>query len=217
MFGYCRALTYIDLHNFDTSSVTSMERMFYNCESLKYINLEGWDTSKVKNMSYMFCDCKLLVTIEGISDFDTSNVTNMECMFSNCESLTSLDLHCVKNEGKRFYANPSGYRIHLLEMFEEEIDEYACIKWNTYNVINMSQMFSNCVSLTYLDISDWYNNMDNNTEYMFCDCKSLRTINFGNMWFSHYNQFRGILNGCPKDVNLICIDPDTRTKLLSTL
>ena len=65
------------------------------------------------------------------------------------------------------------------------------------NVINMSKMFSNCLSLISLpDISSWNTNNVTNMRCMFCDCKSLislpnisgwNTINVTNMSYMFGN------------------------------
>jgi surface protein len=81
----------ININNFDTSSVTTMEKMFYNCKILTSLDLKGFNTSLVKAMNSMFESCTSLVTID-ISSFDTHSVTSMDSMFQNAESLISLDL-----------------------------------------------------------------------------------------------------------------------------
>ena len=51
MFKLCEKLEYLDLSNFDTSNVTSMENMFYNCNNLKYLNLTNFKLKdKLDNM-----------------------------------------------------------------------------------------------------------------------------------------------------------------------
>ena len=57
--GFSKAVE-IDLHNADTSGVTSMRRMFEGCSSCKTFDLTGWNTGKVKDMSGMFYQCAAL-------------------------------------------------------------------------------------------------------------------------------------------------------------
>ena len=98
----------IDLSNFDTSSVTYMDSMFYKCSSLVSIDLSKFNTSLVKDMSTMFYGCISLKYI-NLTNFDTSSVTHMGSMFFNCSSLESLDLSnfntsSVTYMGTMFYA-----------------------------------------------------------------------------------------------------------------
>ena len=89
MFNGCSNLTSLDLSNFDTSNVTSMEGMFYNCSSLTELDLSNFDTSNTINMSCMFYNCKNITSID-LSNVDTSNVKDMICMFYNCYNLTTI-------------------------------------------------------------------------------------------------------------------------------
>lgn len=65
--------------------------MFYGCKALSTIDISNWNTSNVTNMSYMFYNC-LGITSLDLSSFNTSNVTNMSAMFRNCPALTTLDI-----------------------------------------------------------------------------------------------------------------------------
>ena len=50
MFDYCTALKILNLSNFNTSKVTSMEFMFHYCNSLISLDLSNFDTSKVTSI-----------------------------------------------------------------------------------------------------------------------------------------------------------------------
>lgn len=71
--------------NIDTSTVTIMQRMFYNCVRLRTVPL--YNTSKVTDMYQMFDNCKSLTTVPS---FDTRNVTIMSQMFSSCSLLKTV-------------------------------------------------------------------------------------------------------------------------------
>ena len=93
MFGYCEALTNLELSNFDTSNVTNMSRMFYRCGALTNLELSNFDTSKVTNMSYMFGYCSALTIIKGSLDLSSAAlVTNM---FIGCTKLKNVHLKNV--------------------------------------------------------------------------------------------------------------------------
>ena len=51
LFSNNSSLENIDLSNFDTSKVTSMQQMFANMVQLKKLDLSSFDTLKVTNMS----------------------------------------------------------------------------------------------------------------------------------------------------------------------
>ena len=56
MFAYCKA-TSLDLSNFDTSNVTTMQGMFERCQATS-LDLSSFDTSKVRNMKDVFNKCQ---------------------------------------------------------------------------------------------------------------------------------------------------------------
>ncbi|MBO0022803.1 BspA family leucine-rich repeat surface protein, partial [Listeria monocytogenes] len=91
MFNACRALEKLDVSNFDTSSVTTMQAMFENCTGLGELDVSNFDTSSVTTMAYMFDGCTSLEELD-LSNFDTSSVTTMAYMFQNCTALKSLYL-----------------------------------------------------------------------------------------------------------------------------
>ncbi|EHC6329856.1 BspA family leucine-rich repeat surface protein [Listeria monocytogenes] len=83
-----RALS-IDLSNFDTSNVTSMDSMFYANYAVS-IDVSNFDTSQVTNMFGMFESTSYATSLD-VSNFDTSKVTNMSGMFWG-SAATSLDV-----------------------------------------------------------------------------------------------------------------------------
>ena len=91
MFEFCKALTSLDLSHFDTSSCTSVAKMFYHCDDLRSLDLTNFNISKITEMGYMFSDCYSLDSLD-LSSFDTKKVENMEYMFNHCSSIYSLDL-----------------------------------------------------------------------------------------------------------------------------
>ncbi len=147
IFPNCISLTFLDLSNFNTSSVKDMSFMFYGCFSLTSLNLSKFDTNHVKNMSYMFMKCKNLTTL-NLSKFDTNHVEKMNCMFMECTNLNSLNLsnfqtNNVINMSQMFYGCCSLSSLNLSD-------------FTISNVKDISGMFSFCSSLIYLDLSNFH-------------------------------------------------------------
>lgn len=96
-------LTDIDITNWDTSNVTSMQFMFANCGNCRSLDLSSLNTSKVTNMRGMFfnyyCNKYEGDTYVGeesnesldLSTLDTSNVTDMSGMFEGVK-INNLDI-----------------------------------------------------------------------------------------------------------------------------
>ena len=167
MFADYSSLSSLDLSSFNTSSVTDMTRMFSNCSSLTTLDLSSFNTTKVTSMAGMFYNCSKLVDLD-ISSFNTSNVTNMSNMFFNCIDLTTLDVSSfdtsnVTNMSNMFF-DCSGLTTLDLSSFD------------TSNVTNMIQMFYNCSSLTTLDLSSFDTSSVTNMSNMFSSCRGLTTL-----------------------------------------
>ena len=169
--GFYSVIEKLDLSNFNTSNVTSMESMFAGCSSLTSLDLSSFNTSKVTNMYSMFSNCSSLTSID-LSSFNTSNVTNMYGMFKYCSTLTSLDLSSFNtSEVTSMYG-----------MFEycSTLTSLDLSGFNTSKVTNMDFMFSNCSSLTNLDLNGFNTSKVTDMGYMFYYCSSLTSLDLNN-------------------------------------
>ena len=172
LFQDFKALTtIIGLSNLNTSNVKNMPLMFSGCSSLTTLDLSGWNTSRVTNMQGMFSNCSSLTTL-NLSGWKTSNVQNMRNMFTSCSSLTTLDL-----SGWNTFQNTN---IDMYEMFQfcSRLTTLDLSGWNTSNVTNMSEMFSDCMSLATIYVGDnWKTDAVTNSSGMFFNCRSLPNFN----------------------------------------
>ena len=83
---YDTKFEYIDISEWDVSSVEDMSYMFFHCTKLKSVgDLSNWNVSKVENMRWMFGVCEQLKSVGDLSNWDVSNVKNMNGMFFNCK------------------------------------------------------------------------------------------------------------------------------------
>ena len=161
------ALTSLDLTNFNTSNVTTMERMFRSCSSLISLNVSRFDTSKVTNMLGTFGYCSSLTELD-LSSFDTSNVTDMSYMFykdSNLKKiqLSNFDIAEVKTLRSMFYE----CRV---------LDGVDVSNFNTAQVTDFSFMFAFCNSLTSVDVSNFNTENATNMKAMFGECFVLKNL-----------------------------------------
>ena len=132
MFWNCSNLRSLDLSNLNTSLVTDMTYMFDYCSNLTSINLSGFDTSSVKDMTYMFGRCTNLLLLD-LSSFDTSSVTNMGYMFVECRNLISLDL--------RNFDTSSVTRMDYMFAQLDNLISLDLSNFNTSSVKNNNNMF----------------------------------------------------------------------------
>ena len=124
---------YIDISDWDTSSVTNMLSMFYKCNELKSVgDISYWDVSNVTNMAYMFTGCSNLN--QDISRWSVSLVTDMSYMFFGCENfnqnISKWDVSKVADMCAMF---------KFCRSFNQDLS-----KWNISKVRYHSYMFENC-------------------------------------------------------------------------
>ena len=68
MFEGCAQLTSLDIKDFDTSKVLSIQHMFYGCSSLKNLNIKNFNTN-IKNVYNIFKNIDSTVKIIVNDDF----------------------------------------------------------------------------------------------------------------------------------------------------
>ena len=192
----------VDLSNFDTSQVTTMNQMFNSMEKLTSLDLSNFDTSKVTNMYAMFSDMRSLTTL-NLSSFDTSKVTNMRSMFLDVSRLTSLNISNfntskVTDMGLMFYDMSSLTSLNLSNFNTSKVTDMRAMfhyvsrptsldlsSFDTSKVTNMRGMFFGMSSLTSLNLSNFNTSKVTDMGYMFSDMSSLTSLNLSN--FDTYN------------------------------
>ena len=213
MFYALKAITEIDLSEFDFSSVKYMTSMFQNCSSLnklifkennmnnvntmnklflgciklKSLNLSNLKTNNVQNMVSMFEDCHSLRSI-NLENFNAVKVNSMTSLFNNCTSLISLNIKNfkafnLKNMTKMFYLNK---KITVLDL--SSLD--------TSQVTLMNYVFCGCYQLKSIDLSSWNTANVTNMLHLFHNCRQLISINISHFVTSKVTTMNIMFNGC---------------------
>ena len=79
-------MTYLNIRNFDTSKLTTMEYMFYRCYVLTSIDVSSFDTTNVKSMRFMFNNCNSLKELD-LYNFNTLNCDTFTSMFTGVNNI----------------------------------------------------------------------------------------------------------------------------------
>ena len=213
MFSGKKNIIEIDLSQFDTSLVKSMDHMFMNCSSLTSINLTSFNTSQVTTSCSMFNGCSSLSSID-LSNFDTSNNVNLGNMFNGCSSLTSLDLsnfntHNVRHMDYMFNKclNITYLDLSVFDTSSVKGSHYmfsGCSQLTYLNVSNfdtssatqMQYLFNGCKSLVSLNIYNFNTKKVTDMKFMFAECESLTSLNLSHFDTSEINDMRNMFNGC---------------------
>lgn len=200
-FYDCKSLRSVDLSGLDTSSVTSMYRMFEGCSSLASLDLSSFDTSNVQGMSSMFKGCSKLSSLD-LSSFDTSKVTNMSFMFEGCLRLETLNLSSFN----------AGNVVDMSFMFEDcqllKTISFPAVL-NTPKVTDFFGMFSGCRSLEGLDASGFDTSAAKSLGSMFSGCTKLASLDVSNFDTSAATSLSSMFDGCESLTSLDLSSFDT--------
>ena len=159
MFRNCYSLEYINIDNLFTDKALYPSYMFDNCHSLKSLNLQKATFIHAKTLTCLFRNCYSLTSV-NLANFDTAEVIDLSHMFENCYELTSLDLNHIITE----YTTDMSFMFHNCSGLTSLL-----VKFNTYKVKYMQNMFSSCVNLATLNIGSFFTaNVQNYTD-MFKD------------------------------------------------
>ena len=160
---------FIDLNNFNTSSVTYMAYWFDQTSALSTPDLSTFVTSNVFSMDYMFQNSG--VTNLDLSDWDVSKVTSFWSMFRRATSLITLNL-------TDWGVNRTASTVNMSSMFTgtTALANLTLTNFKTTNVTNMGFMFENS-GVTNLDLSDWDVSKVTSFWSMFRRATSLITLN----------------------------------------
>ena len=172
MFSLCSSLINIDMSNFDSSKITSMEGMFYGASNVTSINFTNFNTSSVTHMNAVFFNCYKLKNLD-VSKFDTSSVIMMNGMFDSCYSLTSLDVSKFNTTSTQEF---TGMFSKCFSLTSIDLSHF-----NTSSLTDMMDMFSDCKKIEYLNLSTFYTNNVEGMSYLFGGCENLKTIDFPNL------------------------------------
>lgn len=207
------------LADWNPAALKYLDFTFSGCSSLTDIDgLANWHdkVGNVTSMSYTFIGCRSLENVDGLRNWAVGNVTSLLNTFYSCQNLTNIDaLETWKDKvGKvttvkgAFAGNVNLTNIDALKdwglsdkLTDMDGTFYFCHNlksadlsgWNTTNVIQMRQLFGNCVNMTKVKFGPGFsvaNVIDAQVEVsttpsnwsgcqnMFSGCHRLRYIDF---------------------------------------
>lgn len=216
VFDGCFRLKTLDLRNWNTEKLTStgLGYAFRNCYSLKTIQgLENFYTNNVTSLIALFYNNYSIEDLSGISQWNVGNVTNLSGTFYNCYRIKTLDLSSW-NVNKVTTINTMFYFCRNLEHISFPVAKtgtlsgsqaqafYGCynlqeinLNWITpltSSVTSIGQMFSQCRSLSEINIPEGWNitgcTASESCYRIFSDCYKLQKITGISNWnMSGYN------------------------------
>lgn len=189
-------ISFLNMTEFDTSTVNDMARMFNSCEKLAELNISTFDTSRVRSMSAMFCNCKSLATL-SVTNFNTNSVISMQKMFSGCENLH--DFYGVSNFNTNIVTNMQG-------MFQncKTLDVFISPNFDMVMVVDASYMFEGCSNVSRIVLSSATPPAYADLSYMFANCFNLQELDIRNLRYDYQMTCDNMFSGTPKLNHIIC-------------
>ena len=186
MFNECKSLKTLDMPNFDTSSVTNMEKMFNECNLIEEIKFSNYNTSLVTNMNEMFNNCLHLIKLD-ISNFDTYQVENMYHIFNGCNSIrtfeiSNLILYKLKTPIRDLFGDLENNLVmkNMYEAIKKIKDEENIIKDIDFNIIMEVIIFPNIYSSTHV-VSSFFDIKKISKSNMYVDGEEVELNNEVNL------------------------------------
>ena len=163
-----RAITQLDLRNFDTSNVMYMGEMFYGCLGLQTILVSnGWNTENVTLSNNMFTDCISLVGGDGTTY--SANYTDKTKAFAGVGGyLTDPNLKIPY----AVYLNDTLTFYYDFEFANQKGDVYTTLRTSSGNSWGVHKADITNVVFT----EDFQNACPTSTAHWFSGCKNLMSI-----------------------------------------
>ena len=205
-FAGCTALTEVpSLGNWDVSSLTKIQYMFYQSPNVTSIDVSDWDVSNVTIFSNMFntllTEVGNLISIGDISGWDVSNGTSFQNMFRGT-GITSIDISGWDlrgtTNGNRFASGvfascislqsitakniQLGNKINYMFQETESLQSLDLTGADFSLVTEAMYAFADC-NLPSIDVSGFGFGALTEVEYMFQNMTSTTTVNISNLTF----------------------------------
>lgn len=202
MFNSCYKVVTLDVSNWNTENVTLMDFLFTYCKALTSLDVSKWSTDKVLNMEYMFTFESENLTTLDVSHFNTSNVLYMNNMFQGAHGLTTLDL-----------SNFDTSKVQRMDYMFESCINLSSINLNfqTPSLISAIYLFSNCQRLVSIDLSKMDTSKIIDMTNMFANCWSLSILDFRSAVFDQVTVKDDLITNYQAITKVIVKDTNAKT------
>lgn len=156
--------------------------------------------------------------IELIKFFNINDILRMEINGSKVDSSMNYTFKEVGNHNVSFILNTANYK-ELAKMFygiKELVSISFTSSFDTIKITNMEQMFSNCSSLTSIDLSSFYTKNVENMKGMFSGCTSLKSLNLSYFNTSKVKDMSSMFSSCSslESINLSTFNTENVQKMV---
>ncbi len=174
IFANCLSLeTVIFPNDAEINNIENVAYAFANCQNLVSLDLSKFYFHKVEDFSYLFFSCISLENLK-FSTKKINRVKNFDHAFYNCSKIQVIDLSDISMISVTNLSNTFSYS-EQLKSIKFEINEI------NNDIIDMNNTFSNCKSITSLDLRFINVNGSISLNHTFSNCISLKELNIFNL------------------------------------
>lgn len=171
LFSDCYSLKCVNLDGWDVSNVTAASNVFINDYALKRVSFNEWSLDKVASMASFFSSCHNLEETDILTRINYSTVTNLSAFFYYCYSLKEVNFPDMSATNKITTMANMFIRCYSLKRISMPDMDFSYASG-----VALNAMFSQCRSLTDLDISGWHIVKLGVIGEMFSSCSNLEEI-----------------------------------------
>ena len=166
------------------------EEMFKGLIDIEEIDMSFFDLSNFKQTRLMFA-LSGFISI-NLTNSNTQNLMNMQETFKDCKSLVSVTL------------NIDAFNVINMEYMFAYCSSLKSVNFNgliSSDKSTLSHTFESCESLISLDLTSFIFK-GQTTEYMFYNCRSLKSIIFPTNTDQFFSNMNGMFKGCKSLISL---------------
>jgi len=151
--GISSKLKNLDITDWDTSNLQSVQGMFANNAGLTALSVPNWKTKQLEDSSGMFKNDTALKSVD-LSAWTIPGLSYVSSMFQNDTALESVNLSG--------WATPSPGLTSITAMFQDDVNltDVDISNFNVSNITDFTYLFLNDKKLKGLDLSKWDMNTD---------------------------------------------------------
>ena len=174
IFANCLSLeTVIIPNDAEINNIEKIAYAFANCQNLVSLDLSKFYFHEVEDFSYLFFSCISLENLK-FSTKKINRVQNFDHTFYNCSKIQAIDLSNINMTSATNLSNTFSY-CEQLKSIKFDINEI------NNDVIDMNNTFSNCKSITSLDLRFINATGNISLNHTFSNCISLKELNIFNL------------------------------------
>jgi len=212
--GICKLCESHFLPYYENGIIISCEYPCKDDPENKCLSCENEDKCKICNIGYKLVDGMCLINHSIKAIYNSQEENNIIQLINNAYEKYILEMivdgniitptynYTFHDKGDHTVYFLINNNITSLENMFNEIYDITAITFtkifNTENIKDMSEMFANCDSLTYIDISHFNTKNVQNIDSMFYDCENLISINLSNFDTKNVKYMGYLFSFCSK-------------------